>query len=510
MWHTSISPENTVFVILSFEGPDGYSMAGGLGVRVNYLSSTLAGMGYRTHLFFIGDPALPGEEARHGGCLVLHRWGQWISRFHPNGVYDGEDGKLYDFNESIPQFIKDRIIKPAVGQGNLVAILGEEWHTAEAMCRIRDIVQSSELGDRVIMFWNANNTFSFDRIDWERLKQATSVTTVSRYMKHIMRSMDLNPLVIPNGIPRRLLRSIDTKLVQVLRHSLDTDLIMSKVARWDPDKGWNAAVEATAELKEKGIKVTLIARGGIEPYGGSVMDHARSSGLTVRQIRPRPRSWNDFIFALQQSAPAEIVDVRSPLPLDFLRVVYRASDNVLANSSHEPFGIVGLETMAAGGVAFTGCTGEDYAIPFVNCFVLDTAHPMEVVDYLLYLRSRPEESNRIRKAARHTAGYFTWDAVARHLISKLENQARIQEVLLGQPRIELLCPPALASPGVVESNMSQQRSGRSCSERRYSSYAEDAGQGCTENAGRRAEGALLQMPRWARAGEPGGTWQGPG
>lgn len=68
-----IAPENSEFVILCFEGPDPYAMAGGLGMRVDHLSRTLAGMGFATHLFFIGDPKLPGEEARQGGQLILHR-----------------------------------------------------------------------------------------------------------------------------------------------------------------------------------------------------------------------------------------------------------------------------------------------------------------------------------------------------------------------------------------------------------------------------------------------------
>src|SRR3990167_8295723 len=39
------------FVLLSFEGPDRYSRAGGLGSRVTELSRALAGMGFETHLF---------------------------------------------------------------------------------------------------------------------------------------------------------------------------------------------------------------------------------------------------------------------------------------------------------------------------------------------------------------------------------------------------------------------------------------------------------------------------
>jgi glycosyltransferase involved in cell wall biosynthesis len=41
-------------------------------------------------------------------------------------------------------------------------------------------------------------------------------------------------------------------------------------------------------------------------------------------------------------------------------VLFHSAAAVLANSHHEPFGLVGLETMAAGGVACIGYTGEDY------------------------------------------------------------------------------------------------------------------------------------------------------
>ena len=71
-----IRPENTEFVILSFEGPDRYSLAGGLGVRVNHLATTLAELGFTTHLFFIGGPEGNGEEVSHEGRLTLHRWCQ--------------------------------------------------------------------------------------------------------------------------------------------------------------------------------------------------------------------------------------------------------------------------------------------------------------------------------------------------------------------------------------------------------------------------------------------------
>ena len=436
MRQSNISPENTVFVILSFEGPDHYSMAGGLGVRVENLSATLATLGFNTHLFFIGDPAFRGTEVKYRGKLTLHRWCQWISKYFPDGVYEGEEGKLYDFNESIPWFVRDRIVKPAVAEGKLVVILGEEWHTAEVMCRISDVLWADGVRDKVVMFWNANNTFSFHRINWGRLGYTTTITTVSRYMKHIMWRMGLNPLVIPNGIPRDMLNKPDDERAYTLRKALGAEVVLCKVARWDPDKRWNMAIEAVARLKQKGIKTVFLVRGGVEPHGQEVLSNARSMGLSVAEVgMEKGPSSAGYLETLQNAPHADVMNIKFHIPLSSLQIIYRAVDGVLANSGHEPFGIVGLEAMAAGGIAFTGSTGEDYAIPFINAFVLETANPMEIVGYVMYLREYPSEGIRMREAGRRTARYFTWEAAVQNLIGKLENQARMQELLQGRPQL---------------------------------------------------------------------------
>jgi hypothetical protein len=77
------------FHVLSFEGYDPYACAGGLASRINGLVHTLAEVDYETHLWFVGDPQLPGHETQ--GRLQLHRWCQWISQYHPGGVYEGEE-----------------------------------------------------------------------------------------------------------------------------------------------------------------------------------------------------------------------------------------------------------------------------------------------------------------------------------------------------------------------------------------------------------------------------------
>lgn len=120
---------SVTFILFAFEGPDAYARAGGLAVRVSELAQALAEGGDTVHLIFVGDPELRGEEALLDGRLVLHRWCQWISRYHPEGVYAGEDGKWRDYTHSVPPFVVDQIVRPALASGDSVVILGEEWHT---------------------------------------------------------------------------------------------------------------------------------------------------------------------------------------------------------------------------------------------------------------------------------------------------------------------------------------------------------------------------------------------
>jgi glycosyltransferase involved in cell wall biosynthesis len=307
--------------------------------------------------------------------------------------------------------------------------MGEEWHTAETMYHLNDDLHKAGIRDNAILFWNANNVFSFHRINWSRLNHAAVITTVSRYMKHILEGMDLNPLVIPNGIPISIFSETNEELADDLRSALPGDILLCKVARWDPDKRWIEVVEATAKLKDMGIKTILLARGGKEPYGQEVINRARSLGLRVGTAYCNETDYAGYTAALKSALPADVIDIQCQLPLDYLVVLYRAADAVLANSRHEPFGIAGLEAMAAGGIVFTGSTGEDYAIPFINSFMIETFDPLEIVSYIIYLKNYPQQVSRMRSLARHTARYYTWEAAVQNLIGKLENQGRIQGTL---------------------------------------------------------------------------------
>lgn len=419
-----ISPENTEFIQLSFEGPDGYSMAGGLGTRVTELTETLAQLGYSTHLFFIGDPEKPGIEEKYDGKLKLYRWCQWISKYYPNGVYDGEEAKLNDFNDSIPGYVQQHIIEPAINKGKFVVILADDWQTTEVMCWISDRLHIFNERKNVFMMWTLNSLMSLQRINWGRLGYVATIATVSKYMRSKMLELGVDPVVIPNGIPKRLLEPVNPGQMQMLQKTLQgatNKHILFKIGRFDPDKRWIIAIDVLAQLKSQGYPSVMVMRGGIEPHGYEVLTHAEDLGLTIKDIRARKPSVAECLDLFKPEDEADIYNLQFFVPEEFVRLCYAGSDVVLANSGHEPFGLVGLEVMAAGGIACTGSTGEDYASD-INAIVIRSEDAAEITEKLLNLWKSSNEIHRKREEGKKTAREYTWESVIENkLIAAFES-----------------------------------------------------------------------------------------
>src|SRR5207237_2122279 len=120
-----------------------------------------------------------------------------------------------------------------------------------------------------------------------------------------------------------------------------------------------------------------------------------------------------FLGSLSNVHDTDLVSLRSHVAPDARRVLLRAAAAVLANSGHEPFGLVGLETMAAGGLACTGSTGEDYAVPGWNALVLQRNDPHEFVSLFSRLQGDPVEQRAIRHRGTLTARQYAWTPVLR-------------------------------------------------------------------------------------------------
>jgi glycosyltransferase involved in cell wall biosynthesis len=427
----------TQFHVLSFEGPDGYARAGGLASRISGLSGALAAQGFETHLWFVGDPHLPGEERR--GDLTLHRWCQWISWYHPGGVYDGEEGKRSDYAASLPPFLLRTVLLPHLAAGGRAVVLAEEWHTADAIVHLDWLLRAAGLRDHVALFWNANNTFGFERVDWRRLASAATLTTVSRYMRYRMWGLGVDPVVIPNGLPPETLRPPNHAAVAATQQLTAGRLVLSKVARWDPDKRWLLAVSIAAALKRQGARPLLVARGGVEAHGAEVLAEAAAAGLRVTDRRAGDGGVSGLLQVLHGVDEVDVVNLRDHLGPDARQLLFRGSAVVLANSGHEPFGLVGLEAMAAGGVACIGATGEDYAVPGWNALVLQTNDPAEFLQIFDRLRANRAAERALRREGQATARHFAWpEIIARNLLPRIPEPPHVTstERWIREPRAD--------------------------------------------------------------------------
>jgi glycosyltransferase involved in cell wall biosynthesis len=411
------------FVQLSFEGPDRYSAAGGLGVRVINLAQALARGGQHVDLYFVGDPDLPGVETVDG--VTLRRWCQAISAHARGGVYDDEERKIEDLCRWLPSHLAE-VVAADRAAGRRTVVLAEDWHMAWPLIAVHDELVRRGLRDGVVLAWTANNRFGFDRIDFGRLADAATLLTISRAMKHLMWGHGVNPLVVPNGIPAELLGRTGDAGRGTLRAVLGRRLALTKVGRWDPDKRWPMALDAVARLRDRGESAVLLARGWNGTSDASVhyrelRAHAERLGLPWSVSPTAGPGTRCLAVAMRDAIPAGagVVELAFPVEGAPLQMLYEETDAVLANSGFEPFGLVGLEAMAARAIVITGSTGEDYVMPFRNGFALDTDDACEIVRCLDWLRRDPTREPAMRAAAFETARRSRWDDVTERLFLAL-------------------------------------------------------------------------------------------
>jgi hypothetical protein len=208
---------------------------------------------------------------------------------------------------TLPSWLIDNIVRPAAERGRVVALLCEEWQTAR-LCRVlSDRLHAEGLRDRAALLWNANNHFGFDDIDWDALNFVASITTVSRYMKHLMWPYDVNPVVVPNGIPESALAPLDGPAVRSIRAAAGTECFAFKIGRFSADKRCHQALAAVAELRSEGLPARLLMRGGIEPFGADVLTFARSVGLTVVDWYDPVENASGIVAALSETQGAPVV-----------------------------------------------------------------------------------------------------------------------------------------------------------------------------------------------------------
>lgn len=428
-----ISPKNTSFILLSFEGPDKYSLIGGLGTRIVELSKTISEHGFENHLYFVGDPSF--EKTSINQKTILHRECGPICEKYPENVYSGEHEKIKMWNETIPvKIIKEAII-PAAQKGMMTVIMAEDWHTADSVIIIDQLLKANGLRDYCVILWNINNEYGLGEVRLSELSKACTITTVSDFMtKRIKALYGIDAAPIPNGIPSRVIGEPSSEMRGALR-SCFNGMLLQKVARYDSDKNWISAIETLSLLKKAGCRPCLLMRGGAQMYRSEVISRINDLGLSYVTVALKEPNFEMITDALRRYSHFDIIEMDFFIPEDLLMVMYGTADIVFANSVYEPFGIVGLEVMAKKGIAVLGCTGEDYASDRINSIRTDSENPEELKNTVIDIMNDAELREKIRENGLKTAKTFTWDRALSILIDHIEAIAKdynIREIGIGK------------------------------------------------------------------------------
>ena len=262
-----------------------------------------------------------------------------------------------------------------------------------------------------------NNTFSFHRIDWRRLGEAAIITTVSRYMKQLMQGWGVNPLVIPNGLPTEALVRPERQAVgHISCPGCGSGRCSVKWLGGTPISGGSSPLISLERSSSKDGGRYSLPAAALKRTAAKSLATAARAGLRVAERAFLEPGIHGLLKAMENLEETDVVSLRSAITLPPRRVLFHAASAVLANSGHEPFGLVGLETMAVGGVACTGCSGEDYAVPGYNALVLETNDPREFTALFSELRANPRRERSLRRAGSATAKQYMWAEIIQHLL----------------------------------------------------------------------------------------------
>ncbi len=411
------STENIVFVLMSFEGPDKYSLVGGLGTRIMELARVISEENYKVHTFFVGDPYLP--ENTTIGNITYHRKCKNISS-ESSGIYDREKEKIEEWNKIVPQEIIDEIVIPNAQKGILTAILAEDWQMSESVIILDKLLHQKNLRDYCVIYWNVNNEYGLNGVDIKKLSEICTITTVSKFMKKRMKDIySVESIPIPNGIPQRIIGEPDLTTQETIKNCFD-GIILQKVARYDSDKNWICAVETISLLKEQGLKPHFLMRGGAQPYRTEVIYKILELGLKYVTVNIKNPTLSSIISTFKKYSHFDIIEMDFFIPEEFLMLLYGTADLVFANSTYEPFGIVGLEVMAKRGLPILGCTGEDYAINNKNSIRTNSENPTELKNAICDILQNYQLREEIRNTGLETAKQFTWNRALSILIHNIE------------------------------------------------------------------------------------------
>jgi hypothetical protein len=100
---------------------------------------------------------------------------------------------------SLPSFLVERLIRPALVAGSSPTVLAEEWQTSGTVIALADQLRTHGLADGVHVLWRAGSTYGWDNVDWERLNASARIGATTSGLREALTARGVPCVLVPDN-----------------------------------------------------------------------------------------------------------------------------------------------------------------------------------------------------------------------------------------------------------------------------------------------------------------------
>ena len=393
-------------LILSWEYPP--RIVGGLGKHVHRLSVALAEEGHTVHVVTRDHPDAPPEEVVDGVHVIR------VGEYPPVVPFEELVQWVLQFNVGVLERATKLLLDEEID-----LVHAHDWLVAYAAASIKNTfdvplvstIHATEYGRHQGYLPEPMNKL-IHQIEWWLTYESRRTITCSRYMQdQIKEIFELPPAkldVIPNGVDLAAVHrpeGVEEFRREQLRLADDEKLIFF-AGRLEYEKGVQTVLDALPLVLDE-VPVRFVVA-GIGTHEEALREHARRDGLEDQ------------------------VEFTGFLTDDELKMYYAAADLAVVPSLYEPFGMVALETMAAGTPCIAADTGglRELVVHDATGLRFEPGDPASLASAILRLLTDARLDHRLTLDARRWLNEgFSWKTIAASTVDVYERAIKEEREL---------------------------------------------------------------------------------
>lgn len=391
-------------LILSWEYPP--RIVGGLGKHVHRLATALAEAGHAVHVVTRDHPDAPAEEMLEGVHVLR------VGEYPPIVPFDDLIPWVLQFNIGVLERATKLLLED---EADLVH--AHDWLVAYAAAGAKNLfdlplvstIHATEYGRHQGSLPGPMNKL-IHQIEWWLTYESRRTITCSQYMHDQVRTIFELPCskmdVIPNGVDLDAFSPPDGVPEFRAARSKPGEKLIFFAGRLEYEKGVQTVLDALPRVQER-LPVRFVVAG--------VGTHERELRAHADRLRL-----------------SEHVEFLGFIPDGELSMYYAASDLAVVPSLYEPFGMVALETIAAGTPCIAADTGglRELVVHEATGLRFTPGDPDSLAGMILRLLTDRRLDQRLTVDARRMLNeQFSWRSIARRTAEVYERAIRDEREL---------------------------------------------------------------------------------